>query len=91
LRKFQQEKEALARIDHPGVVVILDAGQMPQGAPFLVMQFVEGVTLRKLIEPGGMDLRRAANIFRQIGSALEAAHAKSRPRFGRNGDASIFC
>jgi hypothetical protein len=76
LRKFQQEKEALARIDHPGVVIILDAGQTPRGTPFLVMQFVDGVTLRKLIVPGGMEFRRAADIFRQIGSALQAAHAK---------------
>ena len=76
LRKFQQEKEALARIDHPGVVIILDAGQTPRGAPFLVMQFVDGVTLRKLIVPGGMEFRRAAEIFRQIGSGLQAAHAK---------------
>jgi serine/threonine protein kinase len=75
-RKFRQEKEALARIDHPGVVNILDAGLTPRGTPFLVMQFVDGVTLRKLIVPGGMEFRRAVDIFRQIGSALQAAHSK---------------
>jgi class 3 adenylate cyclase/tRNA A-37 threonylcarbamoyl transferase component Bud32 len=76
LRKFRQEIEALARIDHPGVVAVFDEGQTDQGAPFLVMQFVDGVTLRRLIKPGGMDLRLAAAIVRQIGSALGAAHAK---------------
>jgi serine/threonine protein kinase len=76
LRKFQQEKEALARIDHPGVVNVLDAGRTPQGTPFLVMQFVDGVTLRKLIGLGGMEFHRAGDIFQQIGSALQAAHEK---------------
>jgi serine/threonine protein kinase len=74
LRKFQQEKEALARIDHPGVASVLDAGQTSQGVPFLVMQFVDGVTLRKLITPEGIELHRAAELFRQIGEALQAAH-----------------
>jgi serine/threonine protein kinase len=76
VRKFQQEIEALARIDHPGVVAVLDEGETPEGGKFLVMQFIDGVTLRKLIQPGGMDLRRAATILRQIGSALGAAHEK---------------
>jgi class 3 adenylate cyclase/tRNA A-37 threonylcarbamoyl transferase component Bud32 len=76
VRKFHQEIEALARIDHPGVVAVLDEGQTPEGAPFLVMQFIDGVTLRKLIKPGGMDLHSAAAILRQIGSALGAAHEK---------------
>jgi class 3 adenylate cyclase/tRNA A-37 threonylcarbamoyl transferase component Bud32 len=76
LRKFRQEIEALARIDHPGVVAVFDEGQTDQGAPFLVMQFVDGATLRRLIKPGGMSLRTAAAIVRQIGSALGAAHAK---------------
>src|ERR1044071_10090624 len=46
VQKFQQEKEALARVDHPGVVGILDTGEMPDGKPYLVMQFIDGVTLR---------------------------------------------
>jgi len=75
-RKFQQELEALARIDHPGVVGILDVGQTPSGQAFLVMQFVEGVTLRSVIQSGGIDLPRAAHILRQIGRALDAAHEK---------------
>jgi serine/threonine protein kinase len=76
VRKFHQEIEALARIDHPGVVAVLDEGQTPEGAPFLVMQYVDGVTLRRLIQPGGMDLHCAAAILRQVGSALSAAHDK---------------
>jgi len=74
VQKFQQEKEALARVDHPGVVGILDTGELADGKPYLVMQFVDGVTLRSQIKPEGMPLERAAEILKQIGRALAAAH-----------------
>src|SRR6185369_7141200 len=74
LRKFQQEKEALARIDHPGVVAVFDHGTTPENLPFLVMQFVDGVNLRAMVKADGMEFARAAEIVRQIGQALLAAH-----------------
>ena len=77
-KKFLQEMEALSRIDHPGVVGVLDTGTTTDGKQFLVMQYIEGVTLRSALdlEPGGMKLARAASIIRQIGQALAAAHEK---------------
>src|SRR5688572_21986268 len=59
-RKFYQEIEALSRIDHPGIVGVNDAGEMPDGKPYFVMQYVEGNTLRSLITPEGMDFERVA-------------------------------
>ncbi len=73
-QKFLQEMEALARIDHPGVVGVLDTGQTPDGKQFLVMQYVEGDTLRKAIPAGGMPFEKAASLIRQIAQALGAAH-----------------
>lgn len=75
-KKFKQEMEALARINHPGVVGVLDTGTMPDGKPFLVMQFVEGKTLRSVMIQQGMDFERVASIVRQMGQALAAAHEK---------------
>lgn len=75
-KKFKQEIEALARINHPGVVGVLDAGEMPDGKPFLVMQFVEGQTLRSVMIPQGMDFELVATFVRQMGQALAAAHEK---------------
>lgn len=75
-QKFLQEMEALARIDHPGVVGVLDTGLTPEGKQFLVMQYIEGDTLRSAIRPGGMEFARAAGIIRQVGQALGAAHEK---------------
>lgn len=74
VRKFRQEVEALSRIDHPGVVNVLGAGELPDGKPFIVMQYVNGVTLRSQIPVEGMDLERAAVILKQIGAALEHVH-----------------
>jgi serine/threonine protein kinase/formylglycine-generating enzyme required for sulfatase activity len=74
LKKFRQEAQALARLDHPGIVAALDWGELSDGKPFLVMQFIKGVTLRQEITPRGMPLERAAHIVRQLGQALTAAH-----------------
>ncbi|HYW72641.1 MAG TPA: serine/threonine-protein kinase [Pyrinomonadaceae bacterium] len=76
VQKFQQEKEALARVDHPGVVGVLDTGELPDGKPYIVMQFVDGVTLRSMIKPEGISLDHAGEIIKQIGRSLSAAHDK---------------
>ncbi len=76
VRKFKQEMEALARIDHPSIVGIFDSGQLADGKPYIVLQYVDGVSLRSLISPEGMAFWRAAKIIRQIGKALGAAHER---------------
>jgi len=76
VQKFRQEVEALSRIDHPGIVGIVDAGELDDGKPFIVMQFVDGITLRSAMKSEGMDVERAAPIIKQIGRALSAAHSK---------------
>ncbi len=75
-QKFHQEMEALARIDHPGVVTVLDYGESADGQQFLVMQYIDGTTLRQAISPTGMDPKRAAGLVRQIADALSIAHSK---------------
>ena len=76
VRKFQGEKQALAHVTHPGVVTILDAGELPDKKPYLVMEYVAGVSLRELLnaKPEGLPFERAAFIIRGIGSALNAVH-----------------
>lgn len=74
--KFREEMEALARIDHHGVVGILDAGETAGGLPFLVIEYIDGVTLRSEIQKGPMEIRRVARLIREIGGAVSAAHEK---------------
>lgn len=74
VKKFKHEIEALARIDHPGVVSVLDSGQLPDATPFLVMQYIKGVSLRALMKQEGLEFERASTFIRQLGQALNAAH-----------------
>lgn len=74
--KFRQEMEALSRIDHPGVISILDIGQLPDSRSYFVMPFIEGISLRSAIKTEGMPLKDVASIIEQLGSALKATHDK---------------
>lgn len=76
LKKFQQEMEALSRIQHPGVIGIIDSGELPNAKPYIVMEYIDGMNLRAQIKPEGMNLERAGAIVKQIGRALAAAHEK---------------
>ena len=73
-QKFEQEVEALARIRHPDVVEVFDKGELDDGRPYFVMQFIDGKDLRSQITSGGMNLEHAATILKQIGAALDHVH-----------------
>src|SRR6185437_15261633 len=67
--------EAISRINHPNVAQIYDFGETSDGMLYLAMEFVEGETLRQLIERDGpMPAPRAADITMQVAGALAAAH-----------------
>ena len=74
LEKFRREMEALSRIDHPNVVGVIDYWESQYHQQYLVMQFVPGETLSKLIRREALPLRVIAGIAQQIGRALAAAH-----------------
>ncbi len=76
-RKFEQEIEALVRIDHPGIVSVFDSGTTPVGAPFVVMQYIEGRTLREVMTGKPLPFEFVAGVITQAGRALAAAHARS--------------
>ena len=73
-KKFLQEAEALTRIQHPGVVRVIDRDRTADGRAFFVMEFVKGRSLRSAIPSTGLELEFAAAIVREVGQALNAAH-----------------
>lgn len=73
--KFRQEMAALAVIAHPAVVGVLDTGESDDGLPFLVMEYIDGVTLRSEMGGGPMPPGRVAGLIRQIAQAVGAAHS----------------
>ena len=74
--RFQQEVLALEQIRHPSVVSIYGHGLTAEGTPFLVMEFIEGGTLRHLLDAGALSPRRAGSFLRQAAGALEQIHAR---------------
>jgi serine/threonine-protein kinase len=77
LERFHQEARSLQALSHPNVVAILDQGHQDH-LHYLVMEFVEGLTLQQLIrEEGPISLSRALNLGIQIASAAGAAHEEA--------------
>jgi serine/threonine-protein kinase len=75
--RFFQEARAASRIKHPGIVEILDCDMHPSGRAYIVMEFLEGESLREcLARVGRMDQMTALEIIVQIALPLEAAHVK---------------
>ena len=73
--RFEREAMAAAHIDHPNVAAATDFGKLDDGSFFLVLEFVEGSSLRDVITEGRLELGRAMHVTRQIASALGRAHA----------------
>ncbi len=71
--RFEKEAQALARLSHPNIVTIHDFGQAG-GMYYLLMEFVDGVTLRQLLAAARVSPREALAIVPQICDALQFAH-----------------
>jgi serine/threonine-protein kinase len=72
--RFEREAMAAAHIEHANVATATDFGKLDDGSFFLVLEYVEGKSLREAIAEGPMDLGRALHVMRQIASALGRAH-----------------
>ncbi|MBI5490865.1 MAG: serine/threonine protein kinase [Deltaproteobacteria bacterium] len=77
VQRFQREAVAAGRIGDPHIVQVLDLGREPGGSPYVVMELVEGRSLRELFaEAAPLPARRAAHLGCQLLAALSAAHAR---------------
>lgn len=74
--RFKQEVSALEQIRHPSVVSIYGHGLTPAGVPYLVMEFIEGGTLRDMLNAGALPAERAASFLQQAAGALAQIHAR---------------
>lgn len=75
--RFVRESRAAASIDHPNVIPIYYTGENDDGTLYIAMRYVEGSDLRTLVRAEGqLESGRAARIVDQVGSALDAAHAR---------------
>lgn len=73
--RFLLEAQAAGQIVHPNVVEITDFSSLPDGSAYLVMEYLDGQPLAKMIKLGGaLPALRAVSIVRDVASALQAAH-----------------
>jgi serine/threonine-protein kinase len=75
MRRFRREATALARLVHPGVVTVHALGTVPDGRPYLAIDYLDGETLEIALAPGPLAPARALEIARQIAEALAETHA----------------
>jgi hypothetical protein len=75
LARFRREADVAARINHPGVAKTLAYETLPDGSAYIVMELVDGPTLRQRLDAQGpIELLEALSIAKQVGCAIEAAH-----------------
>lgn len=78
-QRFNREARAAARLKHPNIVAVYDSGHLPNGSAYLVMELIEGRSLREEVRAhasrlGQMRPERAAAILVQVCAGIEAAH-----------------
>jgi len=75
IARFEREAQAAASIQHPNTVSVTDFGETSEGVFYLVMEFVEGETLHRLLRrEGTLPVKRAVRLLRQIADGVDAAH-----------------
>ncbi len=75
LRRFRQERQILAQLNHPSIVTLLDGGITPGGQPYLVMQYVDGVPITRYVKDHGLRLAERLRLFLGVCEAVQFAHA----------------
>ena len=75
-RRFEREARAASRLTHPNIARIYDYGESADGRPFLVMELVQGTTLRDVLRKGRLEAPRVGAIIADVLRALAEAHSQ---------------
>src|SRR5258707_618504 len=74
LRRFRNERQVLAGLDHPYIARLLDGGSTDDGLPYLVMEFVEGLPIDRYCESHHLSLTDRLKLFQKVCAAVQYAH-----------------
>ena len=76
LARFERERRVLAALEHEHIVAFLDAGALPDGRPFLVMEYVDGVPMTEWVRATRAVPRRRIELFLRVCAAVQYAHRR---------------
>ena len=74
LQRFRMERQILANLEHPGIARLLDGGATDTGTPYLVMEYVDGVSVDRFCKERTLSIPDTLKLFRRICSAVSYAH-----------------
>jgi serine/threonine protein kinase len=74
--RFEQERQALALMDHPNIAQVYDAGATPTGRPYIVMELVRGVPITEYCDEQNLSMRARIELFVDVCQAVQHAHQK---------------
>jgi eukaryotic-like serine/threonine-protein kinase len=74
LRRFRNERQALAALDHPSIVRLLDGGSTEEGLPYLIMEYVEGVRIDEYCDAHKLSISERLRLFCAVCHAVQYAH-----------------
>ncbi|MCG6925745.1 MAG: serine/threonine-protein kinase [Acidobacteria bacterium] len=74
--RFESERQTLARMNHPGIAQIFDAGLTDSGRHFFTMEYVDGLPLAAFCDEHRLSIRQRLELFREVCDAVQHAHQK---------------
>ncbi len=77
MQRFQSERQSLAMMEHPAISKVFDAGSAPDGRPYLVMEYVDGVPITDYCDQHKLNVRQRLQLFNQVCDGVQHAHQKS--------------
>ena len=75
--RFESERQALALMDHPAIAKVFDAGSTPQGRPYFVMEYVNGVPITHYCDKHKLSMRQRLELFMAVCDGVQHAHQKA--------------
>jgi len=77
VQRFQSERQSLAIMDHPAIAKVFDAGATPQGQPYFVMEYVQGLPITEYCDQKKLKIRDRLELFIQVCDGVQHAHQKA--------------
>ncbi|MEQ8205212.1 MAG: serine/threonine-protein kinase, partial [Woeseia sp.] len=74
IRRFRAERQILASLEHPNIARLIDGGETSEGAPYLVMEYVDGVSITEYCDQQRLGIAERLKLFLKVCAAVQHAH-----------------